>query len=179
MKLKNIAPIALSLSLMLGAGSAMADRRAHEKSEKRIERLALRLDDATSDLYREAVDHARYRSWREWRAVRALRIVERRADLFCTIVMRHGADSRRADRAFDELERAYGFATARRHSLRRGHHLRDDFARVDRLMKQVDQRIARFDRHHDHRSHARNDWEDGGRGYAHNRRAIVAFHFGD
>ena len=178
MMMKSIAPIALSLILVLGAASASADRRSHEKPEKPIEALALRLDHATSDLYREAVERGHYHGWRERRAVHALRHLERRADVFSAIVVRHGADGRRADRAFDELERAYEVATAKRGALRRSHRLRHEFARVNRLMENTDQRIAQLDRRRDHRHHARNGWDVGHR-YAYGRRAIVAFHFGD
>ena len=156
MKFARIAPIALALLLL--ALPAGADRRSHHDADERIASLAQRLDRATSDLYCEAAERARYRSWRELRAMHALRRLERRADSFARQVRRHGADDRRVAGALDSLEQAYRVAAARRGYLRRPGRLDDEFARVDKLLRKLDRRLARL------------EWDDeriGRRGHRH------------
>jgi hypothetical protein len=169
---KTIVPIALAL--VLGALPASADHRSGdrershrhereafagqrakiEKQERKIERLSLRLDDATSELFGEAVTRSRHRGWREWRAIHALRRLERTADRFARKVSHHGATSRNAEVAYLDLESAHRDAVARCDDLRNPRRLRDEFRRVGRLMDKLDGRFARLAELERQRRHA-------------------------
>jgi hypothetical protein len=190
---KTIAP--LVLALVLGALPASATHRFEdsphrrdreresarieaEAQEAKIDKLAQRLERATAELASEAAVHRRKGRWREWRAVDALRRLEREADRYQARVSRHGAVSRRAGRAFEDLECAYQAAVARRSDLRGSYELRESFERVGFLMGKLDRRIAKLDRSdrgdewlskrsYEPRRQARRDW-----------RSYVAFHFG-
>ena len=141
-------------------------RSAETKHEAKVAVLAERLDGATSELFRDAADRRRSRSYREWRAMHALRRLEHRADRYHARVERRGADSRSAEAAYHELERAYRAATARRDDLRDSRRVRRDFERVDALMAKLDRRIAKLDRRQERRvskvdRHARSrDWRN-------------------
>ncbi len=190
---KTIAAIALALVLGALPASAAhrsydrpgsrghdreANRSGHEPQQEKIDRLAHRLDHATSQLYSQATDRARHESWREWRAIRTLRRLERRADHFQTHVARHGAGSRRAQAAFRDLDCAYQAAAERRDDLRRSRQLRDEFARVDDLMDRLDHRIATLARHERHRENIRHRVDRERRHRSRDSRTHVAFHFG-
>jgi hypothetical protein len=141
-------------------------RSVETKHEAKVAVLAERLDGATSQLSTEAADRRRSRSYREWRAIHALQRLEHRADRYRARVERRGADSRSAEAAYHELERAYRAATARRGDLRDSRRVRRDFERVDALMAKLDRRIAKLDRTEERRvskfdRHARSrDWRN-------------------
>lgn len=190
---KTLAP--LVLALVLGALPASAAHRFEDSQSRRdrdrasarieaetqqakIDQLAQRLERATAELYSEAAVRGRKGSWSEWRAIDATRQLERQADRYQAQVARHGADSRRADRAFEDLECAHEVAAARRGDLRSSHDLRKAFEQVDFLMGKLDRRIAKLDRtdrkdarisrrSDEPRRYDRRDW-----------RSYVAFHFG-
>jgi hypothetical protein len=140
MMTKMIAPIALAL--ILGALPAGAGSRHHESGNGRLETLAYRLESAAEELYRDAARHARNRSWREWRALHALQRFDHRADRFLEQVVRHGIHHPRTRHGFEQLERAFVTAEARRSDLRRARRLRDEFERVEYLISRIDRRIA-------------------------------------
>lgn len=190
---KTLAP--LVLALVLGALPAYAAHRSEDSASRRdrdreaariaaeeqhakIDLLAVRLERATADLQSEAAGRSHGWSWRERRASDALRQLAHRARHFQARVTRHGADSRRAEIAFEDLECAYEVAAARRGDLRRSRNLRDAFAQVDFLMGKLDRRIALLDpverdkvRYGQRHGESRRAWRRGWR-------PIVAFHFG-
>ena len=137
---KMIAPIALAL--MLGALPAGAGPRDHEKGNGKVEKLAHRLESAAGDLYRDASRQGRYRNWREWRALHALRSFDQRADRFLEQVLNHGIRHPRTRHGFGQLEHAFVKAEAHRSDLRRASRLRDEFKRVEQLMRTLDRRLA-------------------------------------
>jgi hypothetical protein len=140
MMTEMIAPI--TLALVLGALPAGAASRHHERENGKVEKLAYRLERAAGELYGDAVRHARYRSWLERRALHALQRFDRRADRFLEQVARHGIHHPRTRRGFRRLEDAFVTAEARRSDLRRARRLRDEFERVDDLMRKLDRRLA-------------------------------------
>jgi hypothetical protein len=162
MMTKMIAPIALAL--VLGALPAGAASRHHERGNGKVEKLAYRLERASDELYGDAVRHARYRSWREWRALHALQRFERRADRFLEQVVRHGIHHPRTRRGFRRLESAFVTAEARRSDLRRARRLRDEFERVEHLMRKLDRRLADRTDHERPRRHAFARPEEGHHG---------------
>ena len=137
---KMIAPIALGL--ILGALPASAGPRHHETGNGKAEKLAYRLEIAAEELYRDAARHSRHRGWREWRALHALERFDRRADRFLKQVVRHGIHHTRTRYGFERLEHAFANAEARRSDLRRARRLRDEFERVEHLMRKLDRRLA-------------------------------------
>jgi len=162
MMTKMIAPIALAL--VLGALPAGAGSRDHERENGKLEKLAHGLESAAGELYRDAARHSRHRSWREWRALHALQRFDQRADRFLQQVTRHGIYHPRTEREFQQLERAFVTAEARRSDLRRARRLRDEFERVEQLMRKLDRRLAdrsddeRPRRHAVVRPEARHPW---------------------
>jgi hypothetical protein len=169
MKKQTLALIVLAL--VLGALPASAAHRSNENEnedrgrrydrewtrnvesnhEAKVAVLAERLDGATSELFRNAADRRRKRSYRDWRAVHTLQRLERGADRYHARVERRGADSRSAEAAYQELVRAYRAATACRGDLRNSRRVRRDFERVDALMAKLDRRIAKLDRKEERR----------------------------
>jgi len=140
MMTKMIAPIALAL--VLGTLPAGAEARHHDRGSGKVEKIAYRLESAAEELYRDATRHGRYRSWREWRALHALQRFDHRAGRFLEQVVRHGIHHPRTRHGFDLLERAFVTAEARRSDLRRTRRLRDEFERVQQLMRKLDRRLA-------------------------------------
>ncbi|MBW1683772.1 MAG: hypothetical protein JRS35_01790 [Deltaproteobacteria bacterium] len=162
MMTKMIAPIALAL--VLGALPAGAASRHHERGNGKVEQLAYRLESAAGELYRDAARHARQRGWREWQALHALQRLDQRADRFLEQVVRHGIHHPRTTHDFEQLERAFVRAEARRSDLRRARRLRDEFERVEQLMGKLDRRLVnrsddeRPRRHAVVRPEARHSW---------------------
>lgn len=195
---KTIAPIVLAL--VLGALPASAASRFHDEDrrndrethraqqatqEGRIQVLAVRLDQATSQLFDEAVESKRQTarreqrlSWRERRALHAVRRLEQQADRFHARVERYGASDRRTDGAFQELQRAHQLAVACQDDLRRPRKLRREFERVGELMGKLDRRIAQLDRHPKPRRHASHRDDEDRRRQRWQRDPFLAFLFG-
>jgi len=192
---KLIAPIVLAL--VLGALPASAASRSHDREhrshanrqEAKIASLADRLDIATTELFSEAATRSHRHGWRNWRALHTLRSLERSADRFEAVVERRGAKSRHAAAAYEQLECDFQDALARRHQLRRGHTLNQEFARVEQLIGKLDVRLARLGRDDGRRYGSRFDDDDDDderveqrrrarRGYGEDGRGHVAFRFG-
>ena len=69
-------------------------------------------------------------------------------------VVRHGIHHPRTQRGFRRLESAFVTAEARRSDLRRARRLRDEFERVEHLMRKLDRRLADRRDHERPRRHA-------------------------
>jgi hypothetical protein len=137
---KMIAPIALAL--VLGALPAGAGSRQHDRGNGEAVKLAHRLERAAEELYRDAARHARSRGLREWRALQALQLFDHQADRFLEQVVRHGIHHPRTRHGFEQLERAFVTAEARRSGLHGARGLRDEFERVEHLIRGFDRRLA-------------------------------------
>lgn len=148
MKMEKTIPIAVALTLVLGALPAAAKKRGHDRREARIERLAHDLHEAAASVYAGAFETRRYRCHRYWRAVSALERLDRNARRFHATVEREGPHDRDTRRAFQRLERSYGAARHTLPRLRGKRRLHRDFARVERLMHRIDDRLAQHPGQH-------------------------------
>ncbi|MBW2268407.1 MAG: hypothetical protein JRH16_07505 [Deltaproteobacteria bacterium] len=156
MMAKTMLPIAMLLTLVLGALPAAADRRSHDKREPKIEKVAHKLVRATNELVAEAQDVRRHHRWRYTRALRSLYSLDRHAMAFSERVQRDGAYAHSTQREFRRLARAHREAESRVERLRRSERLQGDWARVDKLMGKLDTKLASLDsRHGRHREQAR------------------------
>lgn len=160
MMAKTTISIAMLMSLMLVALPASAEhdeRRKRDKRETHAEKIAHSLKQATHELYAEARHSSRY-NWRYRYAISSLYDLERCARDFDRRVQRDGIYSYRTQRDFERLEATYHKAQYRVDRLRRSRHLRHELARVDHLMRKLEKKLARVDRHgHGYRHHARVD----------------------
>ena len=157
MMAKTTVSIAMLMSLMLVALPAAAEHRTRDKREPTVEKVAYKLAAATHALHAEAHD-ARGHSRAYRYAVASLHDLDRSANAFSHRVQRDGIYAHTTQRAFQRLERAYETAVYRVEHLRHRRHLRDDVARVGRLMSRLDTQLAGLDRRHDrYRHHARYD----------------------
>ena len=167
MAMKRLVPIAVALTLALGAFPAAAKHRSHDRPEAKLVRLAHELHEATSEVRHRAFESRRHRGFRHWRAVFALRNLDRDARRFHRTVEREGPYDRDTRWAYQRLEHSYGTAQHSFPRLRGKRRLHGDFARVERLMHRIDSRLARYDGRHrrnDHRRHSRHDrWRYGDR----------------
>jgi len=164
MTTKRLVPIAVALTLALGAFPAAAKHRSPDRPEVKLMRLAHELHEAASEVYAGAFESRRHRGFRHRRAVFALRNLDRDARRFHRTVEREGPYDRDTRWAFRRLERSYDTAQHSSPKLRGMRRLHRDFSRVDRLMHRIDTRLVRYDdRHHRnaHRRHSRHDrWRD-------------------
>ena len=100
---KTIVSIAMA-ALVLGALPAAAAHSSHERRDDRTAQLARELQKATYELYRRVAERGHYRGREQWRAAWALRSLDHQARDFRARVDRYGADHRRTQREFHELE---------------------------------------------------------------------------
>jgi hypothetical protein len=153
----KLAPIAMILTLVLGALPAAAEHRVHERYDTRLERLSHKLADATEELRQEVAESRR--GWRLHKpyTLRTLDRLERDAKKFHRRVENRGVNHNATRRAFRRLEESFAAASDRisHRRFRRG--IRHDFERVAKLMEKVEIRMARIDHRGDHRRHARHD----------------------
>ena len=167
MAAKRLVTIAAALMLALSAIPATAKHRSHDRSEKRLARLAYELHEATDAVYAGATLRCRNRCFWQWRALSALRRLDRDAGRFRHNLVRKGPDHRKTRKAFRRLERSYARARHTYPVLRRRGGLKDALVRVERLIHRVDHRLARSDRRHPGRDplrHPRRDaWRSGDR----------------
>jgi len=157
MKATKLAPIAMILTLVLGAPPAAAEHRAHERYDARLERLSQKLAGATEELRHEVAESRRGWRYHKRYALRTLDRLERDAKKFHRRVENKGVTHHATRRAFRHLEESFAAASDRisHRRFRRG--IRHDFERVAELMEKVEIRMARLDHGGDHRRHARHD----------------------
>jgi len=160
MTMKTLVPIAVALTLALGAIPAAAKHRSHERPEAKLVRLAHELHEATSGVRRSAVAPHGHWSNRHWRALLALQNLDHNAHRFYWTVNRKGPQDRDTRRAFRRLERSYRIAQHSFRELRGARGLHRDSARVERLMHRIDIRLAQYDGRHRPSDHWRNGRRD-------------------
>ena len=154
MKAMKLAPIAMFLTLILGALPAAADHRGHGRANAGLERLAHELELATAELRDEVATI--HRGWRAHRRTALLSLNRLRHDarVFHRRVERDGAADRATRRAFRELEASFAAASERIPAVRHRRSIRRDFAQIAALMQRLETRMARIDHRHGGRRHA-------------------------
>jgi len=161
MKAIKLAPIAILLTLALGALPAVAEHRVHQRGDAGLERLSHRLVTATEELRHEAATSRRGSRIHQRVTLRTLNRLQKAAKVFHRRVERVGVYDRSTRRAFRNLEASFAAASERipatRHRRAIRHHFRHDFQQVAALMERVETRMARIDRSRQGRGHARND----------------------
>ena len=161
MMAKTMLPIAMLLTLVLGALPAAANDRARDRREPKLERVAHEFAEATHELHAGAHGARRHLSWRHQRVVWSLHDLAQHARAFHHRVEHDGVYAHSTRREFRRLEHAYQRAHVRIEQLHHPGYLHHELARVDWLMGKLDSRLARFDRRHEgFRHHA---WRGAGR----------------
>jgi hypothetical protein len=153
----KFAPMAMILTLVLGALPAAAEHRTPQRGDAELERLSIELAKATEELRDEFTES--HRSWRFHRpdTLKTLDRLERDAKRFHRRVERNGVNDPATHRAFRQLESSFNAANERFPALKSRLGIRRDFARVARLMERVETRMARIDQQRDHRRRASHD----------------------
>jgi hypothetical protein len=160
MKAMKLVPIAMFLTLILGALPAAAGQRSQRSGDAGLERLSHKLVTATAELRDEMATSRR--GWRihQRYTLRALNRLEHDAKAFHRRVEREGVSDRSTRRAFRSLEASFAAVSERIPATRNRRVLRRDFAQVVALMEKVEARMARADHRRDGRHHARNGHTD-------------------
>lgn len=155
MKAMKLAPIAMILTLVLGALPAAAEHRARARGDSGMERLSHKLATAATELRAEAATSRR--GWRFHRQpmLRTLDRLERDAKVFHRRIERVGEYDHSTRLAFRKLEASFAAASERIPATRHRRSIRHDFSQVAALMEKVEIRMARIDHRGDGRSHAR------------------------
>jgi hypothetical protein len=153
----KFAPMAMILTLVLGALPAAAEHRTPQRGDAGLERLSIEFAKATEELRDEFTES--HRSWRFHRpdTLKTLDRLERDAKRFHRRVERNGVNDPATRRAFRQLESSFNAANERFPALKSRLGIRRDFARVARLMERVETRMARIDQQRDPRRRASHD----------------------
>ena len=157
MKAIKLAPIAILLTLVLGALPAVAEHRVRQPGNAGFERLSHRLVTATEELRYEVASSRRGSRFHQRYTLRTLNRLQRAAEVFHNRVERVGVYDRSTRRAFRNLEASFAAASERIPATRHRRAIRHDFLQVAALMKRVETRMARIDHSRHGRGHARND----------------------
>ena len=153
----KFAPMAMILTLVLGALPAAAEHRTPRRGDAGLERLSIELAKATEELRDEFTEGRRSRRFHQRYTLKTLDRLERDAKKFHRRVERNGVNDRATRRAFRRLESSFNAANERFPALKSRRGIRRDFARVARLMERVETRMAWIDQRRDHRRHASHD----------------------
>jgi hypothetical protein len=157
MMAKTTISIALMMGLTLVALPAAAEHGKRDRREAKVEKVAYKLAEATTELYAEA-RHSRHRSRSYRRALWSLSELDRRACAFSERVRHDGVYSYKAQRDFERLAHAYQTAQHRVDRLHDSGRLHAELEQVNQLMARLDTKLARVDRRGDApRHHARID----------------------
>ena len=157
MKAIKLAPIAILLTLALGALPAVAGHRVHQRGDAGIERLSHRLVTATEELRHEAATSRRGSRIHQRVTLRTLNRLQHTAKVFHRRVERVGVYDHSTRRAFRNLEASFAAASERIPATRHRRAIRHDFRQVAVLMERIETRMARIDHRRDGRGHAQND----------------------
>jgi hypothetical protein len=150
MMAKTMLPIAMLLTLALGALPAAANDRSRGA---KVEQVAYELAEATHQLHAGAHHARRHHSWSHRRLVSSLHDLAQHARAFSHRVAHDGVDAYSTRREFRRLERAYGTAQVRIERLHHRGYLHHERARVDRWIGKLETRLARLDRRHERSRH--------------------------
>jgi hypothetical protein len=159
MKAMKLAPIAMILTLALGALPAAAKPRVYERGHVGIEHLSHKLATATEELRDEVATSRRGWRFNQRYTLRKLSRLQHDAAVFHRRVERVGLYDHSTRRAFHELEASFAAANERIPAMTHRRSIRHDFLQVAALMERLETRMARLDHHRDGRGHAGNHRE--------------------
>ena len=168
MKARRLAPIAVILTLALGALPAAAEHRNQRRGNNGIAHVSERLAHATGALHSVATESRFRRGFHRRNALWTIERLDRDAKRFHRRVKRQGAFDRNTRVAFRHLEASFRRANQRFPVVKARRGVRRDFARVAGLMAQVEARMARIDHRIDHR---RTGYRGGNDGRRHSSRS--------
>lgn len=136
----------LATALIAAAPLAWADHRAPSPFGRLVV-VAHELQEAAEHVHEAAERRAHHGDrWEEF-ALTRLHLLERRAERFQEVVERRGRDPWRLEREYRRLAAAYRDAEEALPYLHGDRHVRRDFQRVRRLMREVDMMFGAYDRY--------------------------------